>query len=319
MTEIEIIQTYNLEAPIYSVWGNYIRKQIMSDLHKIPNGLDLIKIEVIPRLKSIDSLLEKVFRPGKNYNNPYDEITDKIGLRFVVLLEKDIATIGSVIESNNIWVFSKDKDFEDERINSPTLFDYQSRHYILKNKMELKVDNIVIPQYTPCEIQIRTLLQHAYSELSHDTIYKPQTRITPETHRLVARSMALIETTDQLFLEVNKMISSDEKYLKEFEEIYRKLINDIPTYEKKVNLVILDTFNKYLTKDISILIYEYLSSQNWIVDIIKNKAEYNFFYRQPVIVFLLYIINNHRKAVKEQWPYTEDKLNPIYSDLGISI
>src|SRR3546814_10997244 len=55
---------------------------------------------------------------------------------------------------------------------------------------------------TPCEVQLRTLLQHAHSQLTHDTIYKPKTIASSHTKRFVARSMALIETVDDFFVQV---------------------------------------------------------------------------------------------------------------------
>src|SRR3546814_12228521 len=38
---------------------------------------------------------------------------------------------------------------------------------------------------TPCEVQLRTLLQHAHSQLTHDTIYKPKTIASSHTKRFV--------------------------------------------------------------------------------------------------------------------------------------
>ncbi|WP_426709518.1 hypothetical protein [Enterobacter cloacae complex sp. 284J4] len=52
------------------------------------------------------------------------------------------------------------------------------------------------------------LLQHAYAELTHDAIYKAKTIVEPDIHTTVAKSMALIETTDDFFCSVSKAINA---------------------------------------------------------------------------------------------------------------
>ena len=319
MNEMEIIKRFSADQPMYAAWGEYVKRRVLQKLESLPNGINLVRIEVQPRVKDIDSLLEKAFRPGKNYRDPYNEITDKVGIRFVVLLESDIQIINDVISNIDCWECSVDRDYEEDRINHPTLFEYQSRHCIVKNIRDLEYKGKSIPANTPCEVQIRTLLQHAYSELSHDKIYKPVTNVIPEVHRIVARSMALIETTDQLFLEVNKMIASDEIYLEQLNEIYSKTILDLAAYERKANLIIIDSYRDYLFEGISSDISNYFNDNKWMIDLLQRKADYNFFYRQPAIMLLFYLVKDHKHCVRELWPYTEDTLRPIYSDLGHSM
>ncbi|TOO37902.1 (p)ppGpp synthetase, partial [Vibrio parahaemolyticus] len=76
-------------------------------------------------------------------------------------------------------------------------------HYVVRARVDLQVKGLMIKAGTPCEIQVRTLLQHAYAELTHDAVYKAKTVVEPEVHRTVAKSMALIETTDDFFSDVN--------------------------------------------------------------------------------------------------------------------
>ncbi|RWP54341.1 MAG: hypothetical protein EOR07_34055 [Mesorhizobium sp.] len=47
---------------------------------------------------------------------------------------------------------------------------------MVRSKDELTFDGETIAAGTPCEIQVRTILQHAYSQLTHDTIYKLASR-----------------------------------------------------------------------------------------------------------------------------------------------
>ncbi|MCV5435110.1 (p)ppGpp synthetase, partial [Escherichia coli] len=75
----------------------------------------ILKIEPSYRLKDISSLIEKAFYRSKNYQNPYKEITDKVGVRFVVLLTDDIPIIKEIIENFNLWEYSEDRDFIKEK------------------------------------------------------------------------------------------------------------------------------------------------------------------------------------------------------------
>jgi len=52
---------------------------------------------------------------------------------------------------------------------------------------------------TTCEVQVRTLLQRAYAELSHDTSYKPSVTLEGDVRLQIARAPALVETTDEIF------------------------------------------------------------------------------------------------------------------------
>ena len=164
-----------------------------------PTKLELfLKLPVIPRVKTQDSLLQKAFYRAKNYENPYEDIEDKVGLRFVVLLAEDIRTIEAAINDEPRWVAMLARDFELEREAKPYEFDYQSLHYVVRSKLPLEYEGYSIPADFSCEVQVRTLLQHAYSELTHDTIYKPSVRATPAIKRTAAKSMALIEFDKRL-------------------------------------------------------------------------------------------------------------------------
>lgn len=226
MTELEFRKKYESEIDIYSEWGNIIKNNILDSL--IDKNYDLsvlLKIPPNPRIKGIESIISKAYYRGKAYKDPYNEITDKVGVRFVVLFVEEIRIIEDIITNNNKWTYSKDKDFEKEKDLKPTEFVYQSQHYILRNNnSDLNTGKFVIPVDTPCEVQIRTLLQHAYSELTHDTIYKPNFHIQSELHRLASRSMALIETTDTIFTKVNlkleEIVKERNKYIEELAEIY---------------------------------------------------------------------------------------------------
>ena len=325
MTEAEFKARFEDEIPIFLEWGNFVNTQVSKLLSEEFESTDdynlFLKIPPKPRIKKIKSIISKAFYRGKNYSNPYEEITDKVGVRFVVLLQEDIKTISEVIESNSFWKYSKDRDFEEERLKEPLIFDYQSVHYVVSAKESAKYNGVMIPKDTPCEIQIRTLLQHAYSELTHDTIYRPKNRTSPQVLRILAKSMALIETTNDLFSDVHSTLESSGEalmsYLLKLKNVYKSIA--IPDTEEKLNIYILDSLQDVTSKTDIADIEKYIHKSSDIKDIINKKYNDLLIYRQPVIILLYYLIKKERYNLKELWPLTDDELRPLFIDLGYAL
>ncbi|MGC8001178.1 GTP pyrophosphokinase, partial [Salmonella enterica] len=78
----------------------------------------------------------------KKYANPYHDITDKAGIRFVVLLTSDIKKIEEALISSPAWEYSKDRDYEEERLAKPLVFTYQSVHYVVRAIRDIEVDGV---------------------------------------------------------------------------------------------------------------------------------------------------------------------------------
>ncbi|MHC4051367.1 GTP pyrophosphokinase [Bradyrhizobium sp. 25ACV] len=197
--EQEFLERWRRESPAYSAWGKFVVEKLSEAISVFasPVGLEVfLRIPVKARLKAEDSLLQKAFHRGKEYQSPYDEIEDKVGIRYVVLLGSEVKKIDDAILSVNDWIAEKARDYVQEQMLRPYEFDYQSLHYIVRSRNLINFESVEIPADTPCEIQVRTLLQHAYSELTHDTIYKPNVQATPSLKRSAAKSMALIEASD---------------------------------------------------------------------------------------------------------------------------
>lgn len=327
MDEVEFLNEYEKQKEYLLEWSNKIKEVLISELSKQGYMLEKnIKIPMEPRLKDNSSIIQKAFYRKKNYTNPLVEITDKVGIRIVVLILSEIEIIKKAIESISIWNFSKDKDFEEDKENHPTIFDYQSVHYILKNKEQITSNDIIIPKDTPCEIQIRTLLQHAYSELTHDTTYKPTKVLDKKIYRLISRSMAMIETTDNIFEEVDSMVNKDTIQLKMKDTIYPLLLEmyseiNTPENNKVINDIIVDEYkeeiNQLNIQELTNFIknpkqFTMLKSQ------INRRYDYILLFRDPIILLIYYFVNKLPDIIKNKWPFTDDIIKPIYIGLGIS-
>jgi hypothetical protein len=119
-----------------------------------------------------------------------------------------VATIGDCIREEFDVIEHTDhssKLYQDER------FGYQSEHYLVR----INRKRIGLPEYEPhrglvAEVQVRTILQHAWAEIEHDIQYKASIT-TPDTIRRKFMSLAgLLEIADREF----QAIQDEDKELK---------------------------------------------------------------------------------------------------------
>jgi putative GTP pyrophosphokinase len=324
MKEAELLARWRAEKPLYEAWSDYISRKVHEGLHACiaPISLDyFIKVPVKPRLKADSTLVDKALH-RKRYANPYEDLTDKVGMRFVVLLTTDIKKVCDVIEAGagqGFWEASKDRDYEKERLDKPLEFSYQSVHYVLRAKEGLIHQGAQIPEGAACEVQIRTLLQHAHSELTHDTIYKPKTIAQPEVKRTVAKSMALIEATDEFFEKAIKDLDEAARPGRELLAFLAKLYENgskVAPGQELSNQIVIDTCLNLAPQAPYKEIGDFLQAKGFIFDKIKERLTTRHFFTQPVVLLAYYLAQAKPAQVKDIWPLDQDDLALVFSDLG---
>lgn len=323
MTETDFLERWLAEKPLYAAWGEFVLARINERLvvDVAPATLDhFIKVPAKPRLKAEETLIDKAFHRDKNYADPYADITDKVGMRFVVLLTSDITKVCSMIEDlKQFWLPSKDRDYEVERLEKPLEFSYQSVHYIVKAATNIDHEGIIILAGTPCEIQIRTLLQHAHCELTHDTLYKPKTTAKPGVRRTIAKSMALIEATDDFFAQAmdsfTSAVAAQTAILVSLARIYEELVGS-PAGSERSNQLVVDAFAENLPMDSLTAIPGFLRANSFIFDRVKERRASRHFFRQPAVLLAYYFTSTMPSQTKELWPLDSDDLGLVFSDLG---
>jgi putative GTP pyrophosphokinase len=123
--EAAFIERWRREEPLYAAWGYFVGSALRDRIagRVAPTKLEMfLRMPVTPRVKTTDSLVQKAFHRHKGYKDPYDEIEDKVGLRFVVLLSEDIRLIEEDILACPHWDATKARDFEEEREAKPYEF-----------------------------------------------------------------------------------------------------------------------------------------------------------------------------------------------------
>lgn len=169
------------------------------------------------RVKAIDSFAEKCIRKHNKYDKPTWQLTDLCGVRVIVLSKDAIPHFRKFIEDNFVITEKEDTSLRLKEME----FGYQSVHYIVsldKDKRdfyqapdgnisellfktrsieEAKIESLPIGPVFKAEIQVRTLLQHAWSAAVHDNLYKTEMKKKPQ--HLIRKSAliaALVEDAD---------------------------------------------------------------------------------------------------------------------------
>lgn len=149
------------------------------------------------RTKDVPSFRDKLSRPTKSYGNPIDEITDLSGIRIITYYQDDADRIGEIIESEFII------DNENSLNHKPdgAEFGYSSRHYVV----QLPAKRATLPEWSglgtlKAELQVRTVLQHAWAAISHKLQYKREDDVPLQLRRKLFRLSALFELADDEFI-----------------------------------------------------------------------------------------------------------------------
>ncbi len=167
------------------------------------------------RIKNYDECLSKFKRKylpeiepsNKNYKI-IDYLSDFVGIRIVCPYLKDIHTIRKELGKYFREVSITDKTVQIESTDDK--FGYKGLHIDLKlNKKFSKKQEYAVYVDIQFELQIRTIIQDAWSILDHKIKYKKS--IPQSLKRRINRLSALFEIADDEFLRINDEITSEEK------------------------------------------------------------------------------------------------------------
>lgn len=164
---------------------------------------ELVKVEglrvhsVTSRLKERDKLEEKLHREGKDYRHLAD-ITDIAGVRVITHYEDEVDKIGTLVERE--FHIDRERSIDKRGLLDPDRFGYLSLHYICGlHRERLKLAENRRYAGVQCEVQIRSILQHAWAEIEHDLGYKSNTTVPSPIRRRFSRLAGLLEMGDQEF------------------------------------------------------------------------------------------------------------------------
>jgi len=186
----EIAEQYRVLRPSYERLAVVVRDCLVSEIAAIGLTIDGCTY----RVKTVESFQEKVLREEKDYKDPLTEVTDLAGVRAMVHFRSDIETVSDIVRRKFIIDEKNSVDFN--KASDPKVFGYNSAHFVVTLPGQL------VPAEAPgiatlkCEIQIRTILQHAWAATAHGLIYKPPTEPPRTIERRFYALSGLLEIAD---------------------------------------------------------------------------------------------------------------------------
>lgn len=226
MKEQSINSWVDENLPRFELLGKHIAFIVENLLQQ--NQVEYLSVSY--RTKTKEGILEKIGR--KKYKNPTEELTDISGVRIILYLESDIAKVSDVIKSTfNIDV--KNSMDNEGRLSSDKV-GYRSVHYVCdigEKRNSLKEYEYI--SGLNCEIQVRTMLQHAWAELTHDRNYKLGANLPLQIQRKINLYSGMLEIADEGFSEIVNSIEEYKESIKNnsLTELFSQEINSINLFK----------------------------------------------------------------------------------------
>ncbi|MGA0595827.1 GTP pyrophosphokinase [Enterovirga sp. CN4-39] len=153
-------------------------------------------LSVSGRAKDLSSALEKIGR--KSYKQPQKQLTDLSGVRVITYFESQARLVADVIRE--LFDIDEKNSLDRSSILGSDRIGYRSAHFVCSLGRRRRS----LPEYRDIsslkfEVQIRTVLQHAWAELAHDRSYKFGPGLPTEIQRRLNLHSGLLEIADSAF------------------------------------------------------------------------------------------------------------------------
>lgn len=277
--KIEVFQKeYEAKKDFYIKTGKTFKNLIINLLND-----EFEKASVIYRIKDKTSCSEKIGRKyskilqDEPYKNITDLLTDLVGVRIICMYESEIPKIANLLESEFEIIDKTDKT--KELLKNDNAFGYKGLHLDLK----LNETRSNLPEYTAYknlrfEIQIRTIIQNAWSELDHQIKYKKH--IPKELGRRINRLAALFEIADTEFESIDKVSKDLQKQANEIStaaQTEEKVTAKSKKSSDTSTQIILDIFSFVaLLTEFFEDVYKSWAVESLLDDILESDKEYLF-------------------------------------------
>lgn len=196
------VRRFKSARPRYVQLGDVLQEM----LGKAAHGRHLHVI-VQARAKALSSFSEKILRKGKGYAEGFDPLstlTDLCGARVICQTLPDVEEMAAYVEST----FEIDWENSGDKASELVIdrFGYLSRHYIVSLPKE-PLPGFKRPRNLTglkAEIQVRTLLQHAWADIFHSIGYKGSFDLPDSWKRDFYRLAAVLEKSDHDFARIQE-------------------------------------------------------------------------------------------------------------------
>ena len=197
----ELIAQYNTLLPVFT----QMEKVIPERLKEIFADAGIVVAALEHRVKTEKSLAGKLALKGGKYRDIFD-ITDLVGVRVISFYIDDVDKVASIVE--RIFDVDWENSIDKRKAHEIDSFGYLSLHYICRIP-ESAYSDPAHPELNRIrfEVQMRTVLQHAWANLNHDTGYKSGVEIPKVYLRNLSRLAGMLELVDDEFSRIRSELS----------------------------------------------------------------------------------------------------------------
>ena len=165
------------------------------------NGIQVLS--VTSRVKSKASVRRKLERTDRE--GDIRSLTDILGIRIITYFRDEVDAVARLIEEE--FKIDAERSVDKRAALDPDRFGYLSLHYIA----QLTQNRSQLVEYRTYagvlfEVQIRSILQHAWAEIEHDRGYKSEAEVPRAVRRRFSRLASLLELADDEFLGLRERI-----------------------------------------------------------------------------------------------------------------
>ncbi|WP_160073457.1 GTP pyrophosphokinase [Pseudoclavibacter sp. 8L] len=181
-------------------------RKVQSLIEEVLRGHEVKVHAARYRVKSRKSATRKMQNSGGEYETLAD-LHDLLGLRVIVYFPDQVDRVSEILQGEFTVVQVKDKRTTDD----PRIFGYASVHL----KVSTSGSRLVLPEWARFkdvvfEIQIRTILQHAWAEIEHDMGYQGDD-VPAEFTRTFSAISGALELLDRNFQQLRIDLEVDKR------------------------------------------------------------------------------------------------------------
>ena len=193
------IDDFQLVRPQYEKYAAALQDIIEESL----TSRNIIVSSVESRVKEVESFGNKAALPSNDdpsaprYRDPLRNITDLAGIRIITYFPNTLQDVHELIHDE--FHVSEHTDHSESLIEDER-FGYKSQHYLIRmSSARTELTEYSAYENLIAEVQVRTILQHAWAEIEHDIQYKSSSTTPSSLRRRIMALAGLLEIADREF------------------------------------------------------------------------------------------------------------------------
>jgi len=275
------------------------------------------------RAKTMESLIRKLIRKPEH---TYESLSDKAGVRIVVRYKHEIDPIVDIAAE----ILDRDDPEDKADFLKADTFGYLGVHAQVRLRRDDEFVALYPTEKFQSEMQVRTLAQHLWAEMAHNTVYKSESMLRPlpgQTQRRIYMLAGMVELTDDEFNRIDAEMPTVPEFqiLKALERNYYKLTvrrSDpelsldvirllLPLYGREPT-VIAEHLDKFFAENEELLHEVYTRAE-----LLPDRSAFLF---QPEALMIFDLLRTERLSVRESWieHYPVKELERVAVEFGIS-